>query len=826
MALSKKELDDIKKLTKEIGDELSKIGSTDNPFENLDTSQIQNAADQIKIMQRFLANVRDEVRELNTDFSSIFQTAQNIVEELDASQNAAKRMTSSFKGLVGQASKLNYEKQSGVILSEKEVIKLANKSKIEATILKDNAKQLLDQHKMMGLNEKEFQDRLKGLQAIDKKKGGIDKKEAATLLSARRAYEDQGNVIAKLVKASENRLGLEDEFKKKVGFGTRAVAGLDKAFQKAGLPSLGISETLNKTREAFIDINNKTGKTASRFQILKLFSAGLADKLSEALSFSNLIEGAVAMMFKALKAVDQESGEFAKNQGISYERTLAIRGEMNEVARSSKDILNTSKALMETQGRLNEIFGQSVVFSGEMADQFSSLNTRLKMSAETQGVFAIEMMKTGKDTDELVKTQTIQTMELNKQKGLQMSVKQVQDAIGKTSKALQLTFKGSSKELTNQVMQAKALGTNMQGVEKIAGHLLDFESSIASELEAELLLGKDINLEKARQAALEGDMGKVAEEVAKQKGIMQAFETKNVIAQEAAAKALGMSRDDLAEMVMEQQKMDLIRKKGFSSMNEAQDEFNKLREQGLTAEQAAKRIGDENLMQQFESASVAERLAAIMAQIQEIFIGMAEPVLGLVDGMMKLVGGAENLGKILTFIAGTYLIIKGAQLAMKGFQAGQLAFEATKAAIMGTQAVAATTTNAMTTFGLGTVIAVGAVAAALGALAAYTFMDDGMIAGGRSGYGDRVLLGPEGAIAFNNKDTIVAGTNLFANDMAMAPEGSIDLSSGDTEMKMLMKESIKVQRETANKSMVMKVDSTELGRQATRAQNRDDRMVE
>ena len=34
-----------------------------------------------------------------------------------------------------------------------------------------------------------------------------------------------------------------------------------------------------------------------------------------------------------------------------------------------------------------------------------------------------------------------------------------------------------------------------------------------------------------------------------------------------------------------------------------------------------------------------------------------------------------------------------------------------------------------------------------------------------SGYGDRMLLGPEGAISLNNKDTVIAGTKLFKGDV-------------------------------------------------------------
>jgi hypothetical protein len=76
--------------------------------------------------------------------------------------------------------------------------------------------------------------------------------------------------------------------------------------------------------------------------------------------------------------------------------------------------------------------------------------------------------------------------------------------------------------------------------------------------------------------------------------------------------------------------------------------------------------------------------------------------------------------------------------------------------------------------------------AGLTALAAYN-MNDGIISpsSGGSGYGDRTLFGPEGAIKFNNKDTIVAGTDLFskkADDMVSSPAGTVSMG-GDSALR-------------------------------------------
>jgi hypothetical protein len=60
------------------------------------------------------------------------------------------------------------------------------------------------------------------------------------------------------------------------------------------------------------------------------------------------------------------------------------------------------------------------------------------------------------------------------------------------------------------------MGINLRKAENIAQSLLNFESSIEDELSAELLTGKNLNLEKARGLSLEGDIAGAAEEYLKQ----------------------------------------------------------------------------------------------------------------------------------------------------------------------------------------------------------------------------------------------------------------------------------------------------------------------
>ena len=93
------------------------------------------------------------------------------------------------------------------------------------------------------------------------------------------------------------------------------------------------------------------------------------------------------------------------------------------------------------------------------------------------------------------------------------------------------------------------MGLSLGNVADIASNLLDFESSIESQMEASVLLGRQLNLDKARELALTGDLAGLAEEVKNQVGSQAEFEAMNVIERQSLAKAIGVSVADLGKIV-------------------------------------------------------------------------------------------------------------------------------------------------------------------------------------------------------------------------------------------------------------------------------------
>jgi hypothetical protein len=137
--------------------------------------------------------------------------------------------------------------------------------------------------------------------------------------------------------------------------------------------------------------------------------------------------------------------------------------------------------------------------------------------------------------------------------GFVVNEKDILKEVSAASASLKLTLGGSAEAVAKAAVQAKQFGLNLEQAEKISESLLQFETSIESELSAELLTGKNLNFERARALALEGKTAEAAAEVAKQVGTSRDFAKMNVIQQEALAKAAGMTRDELAQSLMDRE---------------------------------------------------------------------------------------------------------------------------------------------------------------------------------------------------------------------------------------------------------------------------------
>ena len=113
--------------------------------------------------------------------------------------------------------------------------------------------------------------------------------------------------------------------------------------------------------------------------------------------------------------------------------------------------------------------------------------------------------------------------------------------------------KDGGKNLIMAGTAARKLGLDMSAVADATNSLLEFESSIESSMEASLLLGRQINTDRARMLALTGDQEGLMKEIQRIAGSEQDFNQMNVLQRRALAKSVGQSVEGLARIVRNNQ---------------------------------------------------------------------------------------------------------------------------------------------------------------------------------------------------------------------------------------------------------------------------------
>ena len=399
--------------------------------------------------------------------------------------------------------------------------------------------------------------------------------------------------------------------------------------------------------------NNEQQKNKSLTTLILENSKGIADKidksgtLSKVLSgnfkdtftFVRLLEvGLVQLVASALK-LDKGTADVAKSLGISYHEAQSMNKEFIEVAKNSNNIFVTTAGVQKAQMQLSKAFGTNKMLSAEMLQTQVELTHQLGLSEETSSGIAKIGLLTGKSSKEIAANVMGQSMAMNASNKTALNEKTILEEVAKLSSSIQLSMANNPIELAKAVQTAKQFGMELSQVDGIAGSLLNFEDSISKELSAELLLGKDINLEKARQAALNNDLATVAEEIAKQAGSAADFAKMNRIQQDAIAGAVGMSREDLAKSLQDR---EVIAKLGAKE-GTALEQYNKLKKEGLSQDQIAAKLGDDRLASSLHAESIQERFAASLEKAKELFVQLADAILPVVEPIADAVGFMASL---------------------------------------------------------------------------------------------------------------------------------------------------------------------------------------
>jgi hypothetical protein len=569
------------------------------------------------------------------------------------------------------------------------------------------------------------------------------------------------------IKQLDEQLKAQEKIEKTVGTTGKLLKGVSK------IPIVGqfldAEDAIKAANKAAADGKGKIGAMgAAAGSLGKSLVSGLTDPL---FLIGLLVKG-FKMFLDIGFAADKQITDLSKSMSVSKEEATATRDRFIEIQNSGESIFNTTKNLVAAQMELADALGATRGFTEQQVKDQVMLTKQMGLTAEEAGGIQQLAMANGKTAKDVTSTIVKQTQALAKQTGIQLNNKEVVQDVAKVSGQLRLQYKNNPTLIAKAVVETKKLGINMEIAANAAKGLLDFESSIENELSAELLTGKALNLERARGLALNGDSVGAAKEMLAQVGSASEFANMNVIQQEAIAKAVGMSADDLANSLVTQEN---LKKLGDETRNQIEEKAQALRDEGKISEANAllrKAFSDDAaeaaLIDIDAQATFNQSIETLKSMLSSIVEGPAANFANWIGDSEK---GAERLKNLFESLKKTIAIVAGiiagrmvfglatsvgsmiAQVALSK----QLKAAADKQLVVeGGIALAKVTGAEASTLGAATPLILGGIAAVIAGAAAYSMMNDGII----SPTGGMVVSGPEGSIQLNKKDSIIAGTNL------------------------------------------------------------------
>lgn len=350
---------------------------------------------------------------------------------------------------------------------------------------------------------------------------------------------------------------------------------------------------------------------------------------------------AKATFIKGFLDISSNSSDIAKQLNISTVESLKLERSFRNQALQTGKMNLTTKQFLESNKALNTSLGTSETFSAKTLQNFTILTKRFGQTNETAAKLAKLASITGQDYTEQTKSLIGQVEVSNALSGINIDNKKVLEDVGSLNTATLLTLRNQGVQLGKAAADVRRLGLNFQLLESSSSALLNFETSISDELEAELLTGKELTLERARIAALTGDTVTLAAELARNFGTAEEFTSQNVLAQQAQAKALGMTREELANVLMER---EALSKMGVRDNAEAKKTINNLiREKGYRA--AIAEYGDNQYAQQLANQSIQEKFADTLIRFQSIIVSLVDgPMGGLLTVLEKVLNTVNLIG--------------------------------------------------------------------------------------------------------------------------------------------------------------------------------------
>ena len=336
--------------------------------------------------------------------------------------------------------------------------------------------------------------------------------------------------------------------------------------------------------------------------------------------------------------LDNAALKFRETTGFLSSQTKEVENNIRVASRDLSQFGVTAEVAADSAEKLAVAFGDVSIANKDNIEYVSLMKQNLGIAAEDSVNVLQSFMGIGAMTPQIARETAGAAASLAKAAGVPFGA--IMKDVSKPSSEVRALLRGSVDALIKGAIEAKRLGTSLELVGKAAAGLLDFQTSINDEMEASVLFGKDINLQRARELSYAGDLKGLAKEQSRLLKEAGDVSKMDYFQRMGIAKALGMSVEEMDKMNAKQQELNKLRIDDpalYAKYTANLDTIDKTNE-SLS----------EKYQKEMKSQQLANQQQKLLASINSIMVELGEVVLPLLNAFISIAGVLLKISVITT----------------------------------------------------------------------------------------------------------------------------------------------------------------------------------
>ena len=332
-----------------------------------------------------------------------------------------------------------------------------------------------------------------------------------------------------------------------------------------------------------------------------------------ALGVFAILVAVIGSAVKLFEQLDESAAKFREETGLTRSQMEGLNQTVTNVIANYAHLGIEAGDVFNVVSALKEEFADFAQFSEAVVSSIAVLGANFGVAATDAAKVQNIFESIGGLSAETAANVQLQVVEMANLAGVAPA--KVMKDIAESGEAASTFFRGNVDALARAAVEARRLGSNLQTTVKVAEQLLDFQSSIEKELEAQAFVGGQFNLSQARALAATGDTVKAQEEVLRQLQRSGDFRLQDMWTQRALAEAAGMSVEEITKQLNIQERL-----------NSLSAEERKMAQDAIDAGIDITNINEDQLAQEVKRISLQQEQQASLEQLQNAFTGIVTTV--------------------------------------------------------------------------------------------------------------------------------------------------------------------------------------------------------